>query len=109
MHKLQVQLKSLHDQLQVNSTETAVPQDRVDASYKLCFDVARKIEHEQSALRDEIETLTKDKSQLAKEKHQYSEEIKCLKRELKEKGITLLLIACIILLHDCTMSCILIT
>ena len=102
MHKLQAQLQSLHKQLQVDSMAIAVPQEAikhgVDASYKLCFDVARKIEQEQLALRDEIETLTKDKSQLKKE---YLEEIERLSRDLEKKGITLLLIARIVLIYTC--------
>lgn len=95
MHKLQVQLKSLHHQLQDDSENAIVSQEfkhGVEASYKLCFDVARKIEQEQSALKDNVETLTKEKSQLMKEKNQYLEEIERLRRELTERGIILLLL-----------------
>ena len=101
MHKLQTRLKSLHDQLQINSEETGIPQEVkhcVDASYKHCFDVARKIEQEQSALRDDINALTKDKSQLMKEKNQHLEEIEHLKRELAERGIIIIPVMPIILL-----------
>jgi predicted nucleic acid-binding Zn-ribbon protein len=90
MHKLQAQLKSLHEQLQVNSVDTIVSQEfkqGVDASHKLCFDVARKIEQEQSALRDDVEILTKDKSQLMKENDQYRKVIERLEKELvSERG-----------------------
>lgn len=67
VHKLQAKLKAFHDQLQVNSKETIIPQkiqNDVDALYELCVTVVSKIEQKQSAFKLNIETLTKDKNQL---------------------------------------------
>jgi LytS/YehU family sensor histidine kinase len=89
MHQLQAQLKSLYGQLQVNSEHTIVPHEfkqGVDTCYKLCFDVARKIEQEQSALLDGVATLTEEKSQLMKKNDQYQEKIERLEKELSERG-----------------------
>ena len=92
IHKLQVQLKSLHKQLPlvVNSEETVIPQEfqrGIDASYKQCFTVAHKIQQEHSVLKDENEKLTEDKSQLIKERDQLREEVVCLRIKSAEKGI----------------------
>ena len=90
MHKLQVQLKSLHEQPLLNSEETVIPQEfrsGIDASYKQCFTVACKIQQEHSAFKDENEKLTENKSQLIKERDQLLEEVVCLRIKLAEKGI----------------------
>ena len=90
MHRLQVQLKSLHEQVQLNSKETVIPQEfqnSIDTSYNQCFTMAHKIKQEQSALRDDVEALTKEKSQLIKERDQLLDEVACLRIKLAEKGI----------------------
>ena len=95
INKLQVQLKSLYDQLQVNLKEIAIPQQfqkDIDASYRQCFTVARKIKREQSTLKEDIEKLTKEKNQLMNEKHQLLDQIEHLTKELVKRGILKLLL-----------------
>ena len=89
LHKLEVQLKSLHDQLCTNSEESVVSQEfqnGVDASYNQCFTVARIIKQEQLVLKNDNEKLTKDKSQLMNDNTRLLDENKHLKKQLAEAG-----------------------
>ena len=87
MHKLQGQLKSLHEQLQLNTEEAVIPQklqSDVDAIYNQCFTMAHKIKQELSALKDDNDKLTKERDQLLGE-------VACLRIELAEKGMMFLI------------------
>ena len=104
MHRLQAQLKSLYDQLQITSEGTGIPlkvKRDFDASYKLCFNVAHKIEQEQSALGNNINTLIQDKNQLMEERDRYLKEIDCLKGQLAERGINVYSVIYMYRIHDC--------
>ena len=88
VHKLQVRLKSLHDQLH-DSEDTFDLQEFqscVNASYELCFTAARKIDQEQSNFKDDVEKLTKDKSQLMIKNVQLLGKNEHLKKQLAEGG-----------------------
>ena len=82
IRKLKVQLQSLDEQVSTGVHTTLQPfKKKVKSSYTQCCTVSRKIEKEQSAYKENIEQLRKDKSQLEVKQSAYEDEIEQLRKD----------------------------